>query len=352
MNKKIIKSDSNPSKETTITTWPGRLKDSNLAIREILETMACNQAPVVYDIGIGWHPSGGAVTTKELKAALPQKTKVIGIDRKGPRYFIQDETYGHILFDKNKQPIGSVRVINNELPTAAHFKISTDISIPDLKDHNLKNIKPDNEIKVVEGDLFDMNNLTDNIPQANLVRIANLLFTHYSGKHIKKALKSLHPKLADNSIVMVGKSACSKAQDSSQEEYLLYKKEKDTFSLDSYLFYVNYLYDDLSLGFGFYDSDFISIPTFYLKEILIEEIDSCLFSENRSDRNALCRIIIKHMNNNAGIKAAKIGHMIQIPLSNVNHKELNSEWQKAYEQITALIQNTLNAPFNLEISSP
>ena len=248
----------NVIKPIRITTGARRLIHSESMLEVLSEEFEGDL--VLYDIGIGWDPQYGPITTKEVAERL-NHVKVIGIDNRIPSYIVRipspavEATVDTLLLSEDDKIISWLdqgdyepeekipEKKRKELITLAkrlkqeagkHEGEYSDKEGNTIIFNPIERHKRENLVFVKE-DLFKLDTRGDqaDLPKAHLVRIVNVLFLYYEIKDIAIALRKLHPKVEEGGYVYIGYSNLWGAQD---EEGLLYQKQGNEFILDGYLF--------------------------------------------------------------------------------------------------------------------
>ncbi len=249
-----------------MTTDKGRL-DSTEAMPSILEMNNRKLHPVVYDIGIGWVEKEGPATVNELADLLPN-ARIIGIDNQVPTYQVSvdggtalfNETGKLLYWEKGKQvEMESSIDVETRLYLGKLFTLIKDkvgagqkyyegkiekfggvnVVYDPITEHKKANLD------FVSADLFNLRSAAGELSKhkADIVRIANVIFPHYTADAIIPALKQLFPFVNDGGIVMIGKSNPASFRG---EDYLVYQRTPEGFRLEQYAFGMNFE----TLGFG------------------------------------------------------------------------------------------------------
>jgi len=256
-----------------MTTDKGRL-DSTEAMPSILEMNNRNLHPVVYDIGIGWVEKEGPATVNELADLLPN-ARIIGIDNQIPTYQVSVDggtalfnEAGKILYWEKGVQVEmensidvETRLYLGQLFTLIKDRVGAGHKYYDGKIEKFGGVSvvydPITEHKkanldFVSADLFNLHNVAGELSKhkADIVRIANVIFPHYTADAIALALKQLFPFVNDGGIVMIGKSNPASFRG---EDYLVYRRTLTGFRLEQYAFGMNFktFVFGTSLG-GFY----------------------------------------------------------------------------------------------------
>jgi SAM-dependent MidA family methyltransferase len=228
-----------------MTTQEGRLNHSLSAMQQIAGRLG--RKAVIYDIGVG----ANAVTTREL-ADQVKDALVYGIDSQIPSYSVISPKGVTMLFDWNDRLI--------------HYEANQHIETGDTIDKATKNeseglakslraqarkkgapkftdregntivmdpmkLQETGNLKIKRGDLFAMDAAVRDgaLPNADLVRIVNVLIPHYTPGDITAALSSLLPFVNESGYVLIGYTS---AVLSGKEESLVYRKRGDRFVLE------------------------------------------------------------------------------------------------------------------------
>jgi len=124
-------------------------------------------------------------------------------------------------------------------------------------------------LRFISADLFNLRDIRDTIPNANIVRIANLLMVHYDAAYIEQALKSLADVTDNEAYVLIGLSDSDRFMFGyHEEEYLVYRKKDGAFVLTDFMFSV----DSNKLDFGVSSSLKIKPPLRELRSSFINLI--------------------------------------------------------------------------------
>ena len=229
-----------------MTTQEGRLNHSLSAIRQLVGKLGGKA--VIYDIGVGVD----AITTRELANQVKGVATVFGIDSQIPHYSVVSPDGTLMLFDRNDrlihyeamQRVATGDKIDSAIKTEAEAfarslrQKARKSGVPDFTDKTGNKIIMDpmklqetGNLKIKRGDLFAMNAVVrdEALPNADLVRIANVLIPHFTPNDITRALSSLLPFVNENGYVLIGYTA---AVESGREESLVYRKRGSRFVLE------------------------------------------------------------------------------------------------------------------------
>lgn len=373
---------------TRVSTSSGRLNSSLSAIRELVSRI--EGRVIIYDVGIGWDMKEGPVTTKELAEAVKEKANVIGFDNQIPAYVITMNS-GTALFDENDKLISIIGNLKGAFSSGIISSKTSETMPRDERDYCEKLAKKLREeagekkeyvdkegrkivvnpikaheaenLKFVRANLFkiDETGTKMQLPKAHIVRIANVLIPHYM-QNIKgsfnSALQALLPLVYEDGYVLIGHSEQTAAFP--DEDYVVYRKKKGKFVLESYMFSCR----DFGFGIGAGNSA-ISSPAKNVQSGLLDimtawpklkEFDHFFgsgrdqpdYDRKMADYNNKIMEFLAEELSRQGIPSKAMGNMISVKIENPDTAEEGTLKKKLMREI-AKSYLAIGVPTEVEI---